>query len=161
MEEPDKQPEWLVDEAWDDGLRYTEEWIEPKRGFPSRRCALWAGDGDEPVSTLVLLGMRVRFGALALPVEGYAAVNTAPGQRRGGYMGRLLRRSLRSAEARVSVVCLYGIADFYPRYGFVTCQRAAGTGGYAEVRRAVRPAGDARAVQRRAWPAALDRGAGR
>lgn len=125
MEQRAKPAERLVEEAWDDGLRYTEEWIDPKRGFPSRRCALWAGDGDEPVSTLVLLGMRVRFGALALPVEGYAAVNTAPGQRRGGYMGRLLRRSLRSAGERVSVVCLYGIADFYPRYGFVTCQRGA------------------------------------
>ncbi|MDE0445613.1 MAG: GNAT family N-acetyltransferase [Spirochaetaceae bacterium] len=125
MERPDKQPEWLVDEAWDDGLRYTEEWVAPKRSFPSRRCALWAGDGDEPASTLVLLGMQVRFGALAVPVEGYAAVNTAPEQRRRGYMERLFRRSLRSAGARVSVVCLYGIADFYPRYGFVTCQRGA------------------------------------
>lgn len=125
MEKPDEKPEWLVEEAWDDGLRYTEEWVAPKRSFPSRRCALWAGDGEEPVSTLVLLSMRVRFGALALPVEGYAAVNTAPEQRRGGYMGRLLRRSLRSAGERVNVVCLYGIADFYPRYGFVTCQRGA------------------------------------
>ena len=125
MEQPDTKPERLVEEAWDGGLRYTEEWVDPKRSFPSRRCALWAGDGEEPVSTLVLLSMRVRFGALALPVEGYAAVNTAPRQRRGGYMGRLLRRSLRSARERVSVVCLYGIADFYPRYGFVTCQRGA------------------------------------
>ncbi len=125
MEQQSEQPRRLVDEAWEGGLRYTEEWAEPKRGFPSRRCALWAGAGDEPVSTLVLLGMHARFGALALPVEGYAAVNTAPEQRRGGYMGRLLRRSLRSAGERVSVVCLYGIADFYPRYGFVTCQRGA------------------------------------
>ena len=123
MEQSDKQPEWLLEEAWDGGLRYTEEWVAPKRSFPSRRCALWAGKGEEPVSTLVLLSMRVRFGALALPVEGYAAVNTDPDQRRRGYMGRLLRRSLRSAAQRVNVVCLYGIADFYPRYGFVTCQR--------------------------------------
>ena len=123
MEQQSEQPQRLVDEAWDDGLRYTEEWVAPKRSFPSRRCALWAGEGEQPVSTLVLLSMRVRFGALALPVEGYAAVNTDPEQRRRGYMGRLLRRSLRSAGQRVSVVCLYGIADFYPRYGFVTCQR--------------------------------------
>ena len=123
MEQQSEQPRRLVDEAWDDGLRYTEEWVEPKRSFPSRRCALWAGDGEEPVSTLVLLSMSVRFGAPALPVEGYAAVNTAPGQRRRGYMDRLFRRSLRSAAQRVNVVCLYGIEDFYPRYGFATCQR--------------------------------------
>ena len=123
MEQQPKRAERLVDEVGDDGLRYTEEWTAPKRGFPSRRCALWAGEGEEPVSKLVLLGMDVRFGAPALPVEGYAAVSTAPEQRRRGYMDRLFRRSLRSAAQRVSVVCLYGIADFYPRFGFVTCQR--------------------------------------
>lgn len=123
MEQQSEQPRRLVDEAWDDGLRYTEEWVAPKRSFPSRRCALWAGDGERPVSALVLLSMAVRFGALALPVEGYAAVSTPPEHRRRGYVDRLLRRSLRSAAQRVNVVCLYGIEDFYPRYGFVTCQR--------------------------------------
>lgn len=124
MERQEEQPEWLVEEAWDDGLRYTEEWIAPKRSFPSRRCTLWADDGKQPVGSLVLLGMDVRFGALALPVEGYAAVNTPPEHRRRGYMDRLIRRSLRGAAERVSVACLYGIADFYPRFGFVTCQRS-------------------------------------
>jgi hypothetical protein len=123
MEKTDKQPQWLVEEAWDGGLRYTEEWVDRKRSFPSRRCALWAGDGEQPVCSLVLLSMDVRFGALALPVEGYAAVVTPPEHRRHGYMDRLFRRSLRSASERVSVACLYGIADFYPRFGFVTCQR--------------------------------------
>ena len=123
MEQQAKQAERLVEEAWDGGLRYTEERVEPRRSFPSRRCALWADDAEEPVSSLALLGMDVRFGALALPVEGYAAVSTPPEHRRRGYMDRLFRRSLRSAARRVSVACLYGIADFYPRFGFVTCQR--------------------------------------
>lgn len=125
MERESEQPQRLVDEVWDDGMRYTEEWTTPKRGFPSRRCALWAGEGEKPVSTLVLLSLDVRFGAQVLPVEGYAAVNTAPEHRCRGYMGRLMRRSLRSASERVSVACLYGIANFYPRFGFVTCQRGA------------------------------------
>lgn len=76
-----------------------------------------------PVSSLVLLGMDVRFGAPALPVEGYAGVSMPPEHRRRGYMDRLFRRSLGGAARRVSVACLYGIADFYPRFGFVTCQR--------------------------------------
>ena len=123
MEQQSEQPQRLVDEVWDDGLRYTEEQAAPKRSFPVRRCTLWAGEPEAPVSKLELLSLDVRFGAVTMPVEGYCAVNTAPGHRRHGYMDRLMRRSLRSAGERVSVVCLYGIADFYPRFGFVTCQR--------------------------------------
>lgn len=114
-----------MEEAWDDGLRYTEELVARQRSFPARRCALWEGDAEQPVSSLDLLGMDVRFGAVVLAVEGYRAVSTPPEHRRRGYMDRLFRRSLRSARQRVSVACLYGIADFYPRFGFATCQRDA------------------------------------
>ena len=115
------QPERLLEESWDDGLRYTEERGEPKLSFPRRRCALWSGENREPVSRLGLVALELRFGATALPVEGFEGVSTPPEHRRRGYMARLLRRSLASARQRVSVVCLFGIDDFYPRYGFVTC----------------------------------------
>ena len=115
------QPERLLEETWDDGLRYTEERGETKLSFPRRRCALWSGEHPEPVSRLGLLTLELRFGATALTVEGYEGVSTPPEHRRRGYMARLLRRSLASARRRVSVVCLFGIDDFYPRYGFVTC----------------------------------------
>ena len=116
-----RQPERLLEETWQDGLRYTEEWGEPKRSFARRRCALWSGDHAQPVSKLALLTLELRFGALALPVEGYEGVSTPPEHRRRGYMARLLRRSLASARQRVSVACLFGVDDFYPRFGFVTC----------------------------------------
>ena len=115
------QPERLLEETWDDGLRYTEEQGESKLSFPRRRCALWSGEHPEPVSRLGLLTLELRFGATALPVEGYEGVSTPPEHRRRGYMARLLHRSFASARRRVSVVCLFGIDDFYPRYGFVTC----------------------------------------
>lgn len=115
------QPERLLEETWEDGLRYTEERGETKLSFPRRRCALWSGEHPEPVSRLGLVTLELRFGATALPVEGYEGVSTPPQHRRRGYMARLLRRSLASARRRVSVVCLFGIDDFYPRYGFVTC----------------------------------------
>ena len=115
------QPERVLEETWEDGLRYTEEWGEPKRSLPRRRCALWSGDHAAPVSKLTLLTLDLRFGAVALPVEGYEAVSTPPEHRRRGYMARLLRRSFASARQRVSVVCLFGIDDFYPRFGFATC----------------------------------------
>ena len=115
------QPERLLEETWDDGLRYTEERGEPKLSFPRRRCGLWSGEHPEPVSRLGLVTLDLRFGATALPVEGYEGVSTPPEHRRRGYMARLLRRSLASARRRVSVVCLFGIDDLYPRFGFVTC----------------------------------------
>ena len=121
MQQQAEQPQRLVDEAWDDGPRYTEERAAPKRSFPVRRCALWAGEQEVLASTLELLSLTLRFGAVALPVEGYAGVSTAPDQRRRGYMKRLFPRSMRSATERVSVACRYGIADFYPRFGFVAC----------------------------------------
>ena len=117
----ERQPERLVEETWEDGLRYTEEWGEPKRTFPRRRCALWHPDHEAPVSQLALLTMDLRFGAVALPVEGYEGVSTPPEHRRRGYMERLFHRSLDRARQRVSVACLYGIDDFYPRFGFVSC----------------------------------------
>ena len=115
------QPERLLEETWEDGLRYTEERGESKLSFPRRRCALWSGEHPEPVSRLGLVTLELRFGATALPVEGFEGVSTPPQHRRRGYMARLLRRSLASARRRVSVVCLFGIDDFYPRFGFVTC----------------------------------------
>ena len=117
----EQQPERLTEEVWEDGLRYTEERGEAKLTFPCRRCELLRADHDAPVSKLSLLSLELRFGAVALPVEGYAGVSTPPPHRRRGYMARLLRRSLRSSQERVSVACLFGIEDFYPRFGFVTC----------------------------------------
>ena len=115
------QRERPLEETWDDGMRYTEERGEPKRSFPRRRCALWSGEHAEPVSKLALLTLELRFGVVTLPVEGYEGVSTPPEHRRRGYMARLLRRSFASARQRVSVACLFGIDDLYPRYGFVTC----------------------------------------
>ena len=40
MEQHAEPPRRLVDEACDNGLRYTEERAAAKRSFPVRRCAL-------------------------------------------------------------------------------------------------------------------------
>ena len=68
--------------------------------------------------------MDVRFGALVLPVEGYAAVSTpagAPPPRLHGPPHAPFVAQCRTAGERRLPVWDRGL--LYPRFGFVTCQR--------------------------------------
>ena len=109
-----------IDERLPDGLRYTETTDEsgPRR---SRHCALHLDGEKEPVSSLVLHRLEVRFGGTSLPSEGVGGVQSRPEYRRRGYNTTLIRRALQGAAARVPAVFLYGIEGYYTRFGFTAC----------------------------------------
>ncbi len=109
-----------VDERLTDGLRYTET-IDESGRWRSRRCCLHLDGEEEPVSSLVLHSLSVRFGATALPAEGVGGVQTRPDHQRRGYNERLITRAVRGAKERVPAVFLYGIERYYSRFGFATC----------------------------------------
>ena len=98
---------------------------------------------------------RIRVGAAVLPMDGIAGVHTEREQRNRGFARKLLQATvdhLRQGDGALTM--LYGIPDFYHRFGYVTAgpeQRlhltrldatggaAAGLGG-APSRRGGRPA---------------------
>ncbi len=109
-----------VDERLPDGLRYTEA-VDRSGRWISRQCALRIDGEQEPVSSLVLHSLRVRFGETALRAEGVGGVQTRPGHRRRGYNARLIRRAMLGARDRVPAMFLYGIEGYYTQFGFAAC----------------------------------------
>ena len=117
MEQP---KQYLVDEQMESDLRYTEH-IEELRKRNWRTCQLWKTGVTDPVSSLKLLPFFIRFGSVAVAGEGLAGVNTKREEQRRGYVGKLLRRSLRGVSERVNTAFLFGIEGLYGKYGFVSC----------------------------------------
>ena len=113
--------ETLRNNARDDAPNEVPPFMSGQRRLPFRQCELWADGEDKPVSSLRMLPYRCRFGAAALPVEGYADVITPPRHRRKGYVGRLMRKSIERAATRVDVLFLDGIERLYEKYGFACC----------------------------------------
>jgi hypothetical protein len=102
-------------------LRYTEALVTGDHGTRSRRCCLWRDGVAEDVSQASLLSFDIRFGAVAVAAEGYAAVQTRVEHRRQGYVRQVMTESLRRASERVDVVFLFGISGLYRKFGFVNC----------------------------------------
>ncbi|MQY07296.1 GNAT family N-acetyltransferase [Actinomadura macrotermitis] len=97
---------------------YTEVADQDVRSLRTRYCRLRTQDG-EPVAELEAVSFRMRFGAVAVPVEGIGGVETEPRFRRQGHMSDLLRRALTGMAQRVDVAFVSdGIEGVYERFGF-------------------------------------------
>ncbi len=115
-----EQPEYLVDEALQPGLRYTEHTISTGQG-DCRVCSLFRTGEEKPVSELKIFSFAFRFGTDSVDAEGFGGVSTDNTDRRKGYFSKLFRRSLAGVRERVAVVLLYGVEDLYHKFGFTAC----------------------------------------
>ncbi|WP_328513042.1 GNAT family N-acetyltransferase [Streptomyces mirabilis] len=98
---------------------YTELADQEVRSLRVRYCRLRTA-GGKPVAELEVLSFHLRFGAVAVAAEGIGGVETQPGFRRQGHMGRLLRQALAGMAQRVDVACVSdGIEGVYEQFGFV------------------------------------------
>ena len=85
------------------GLKYTEETGRTARSLPIRECSLWQAGVDEPISDLTILSFRQRFGAVAIPAEGIAGVETQPAFRRQGHVRALLTREHVNVDVNIDL----------------------------------------------------------
>jgi hypothetical protein len=85
----------------------------------STRAELIAG--GESVSRLWIIPFTVRVGAAAVRMDGIGGVSTDEAHRHRGYSRRVLEEALRRmGEGDAGLSMLYGIPDFYPRFGYAT-----------------------------------------
>ncbi|MHB1295965.1 MAG: GNAT family N-acetyltransferase [Anaerolineae bacterium] len=76
---------------------------------------------DKPVSSTKLFDLRMRIGNVPVPCGGVADVATDREHRNKGYARRVLNECLRIMAERGHVISyLYGIADFYHKFGYAT-----------------------------------------
>lgn len=77
--------------------------------------------GEERVSRLNILRFTIRIGAAQVRMDGIGGVGTEEAHRHRGYARRLLEAAIRrmiSGDGALSM--LYGISDFYPKFGYAT-----------------------------------------
>jgi predicted N-acetyltransferase YhbS len=77
-------------------------------------------DGQR-VSWVTIVPMLMRIGAAAVRMDGIAGVGTEEAFRNRGYSRRMMETAvelMRTGDAALST--LYGIADFYPKFGYAT-----------------------------------------
>lgn len=83
------------------------------------RCAL-SLDG-EPVAWLYIGDRTMRIGCAEVRMAGIGGVWTEPEHRRQGYMRQVMDRTVEfMADEGFDVSLLFGIVDFYPRWGYAT-----------------------------------------
>ncbi|HVG97970.1 MAG TPA: GNAT family N-acetyltransferase, partial [Chloroflexota bacterium] len=78
-------------------------------------------EDGQPVSRLQIVRITLRIGAAGVPMDGIADVFTEPGHRKRGLARRMLERTIehmRGGDAALTM--LYGIPDFYHRFGYTT-----------------------------------------
>lgn len=78
-------------------------------------------DDLRPVSRLFIVPFALRVGAATVRMDGIGGVETEKDWRHRGYARRLLEatvRHMREGDAALSM--LYGIPDFYPKFGYAT-----------------------------------------
>jgi len=74
------------------------------------------------VSGLEILDLELRIGIAKFKMGGIAGVRTDDGHRMKGYASNVLSRSIEyMVEKGYDVSMLFGIGDFYHRWGFATC----------------------------------------
>ncbi|MBW3622029.1 MAG: GNAT family N-acetyltransferase [Armatimonadetes bacterium] len=85
----------------------------------STRAELWA-EGDA-VSRLWILPFTIRVGAAEVRMDGIGGVGTAEERRNKGYARQLLEATVEWMAGRdAALTMLYGIPNFYPKFGYVT-----------------------------------------
>ena len=79
-------------------------------------------DGDRSVSRLWISDLQMHIGRCPVRTGGIGGVGTDPEYRRRGLARRLLEAALELMEEEgFDASFLFGIQDFYHRFGFVTC----------------------------------------
>jgi GNAT superfamily N-acetyltransferase len=77
-------------------------------------------DGEE-ASECWIIPLTIRVGAATVRMDGIGGVETQPEHRLKGYASRVLHRAIEEMSAGdASITMLYGIRDFYHRFGYVT-----------------------------------------
>lgn len=91
------------------------------RALPDGRTAVELLDGDRWVSRCEIVPLVKRIGAAAVRFDGIGDVRTLEECRNRGYSRRVLEAAVaRMREGEAALAMLYGISDFYPKYGFAT-----------------------------------------
>ena len=91
------------------------------RGLPDGRTVVELVDGERWVSRCEIVPLVKRIGAAAVRFDGIGDVRTLDECRNRGYSRRVLEAAVaRMREGEAALAMLYGISDFYPKYGFAT-----------------------------------------
>jgi GNAT superfamily N-acetyltransferase len=93
--------------------------------------------GEKSISRLWVIRFEIRIGAATVKMDGIGGVGTDEAFRNRGYSRRVLEATLehmRAGDAALSM--LYGIRDFYPKFGYAT----AGPEHFLKLRRLDAPA---------------------
>lgn len=84
---------------------------------------------DELVSRATIIPMTIRIGAATVRMDGIGGVATNDAHRRRGYSRRVLEYAVEAMKrGDASLTTLYGIEQFYPKFGYAT------VGGEATIR---------------------------
>jgi GNAT superfamily N-acetyltransferase len=76
---------------------------------------------NKAVSELGLIPFTLQIGAARVRMDGIAGVETDEAHRRRGYSRRVLQATIEQMErGDAALSMLYGIPDFYPKFGFAT-----------------------------------------
>jgi len=90
----------------------------------ARRYRALMVDGRK-VSWLTVIDHRMRVGSAVVRMGGIAGVGTEPAERMKGYCRRLMEDSIAyMRDEGFDVSLLFGIPDFYPKFGYAVCGRA-------------------------------------
>lgn len=77
-------------------------------------------DGEE-ASECWIIPLTIRIGAATVRIDGIGGVETKPEHRLKGYASRVLHRAMEEMTAGdAAMTMLYGISNFYHRFGYVT-----------------------------------------
>ena len=107
------------EEVWD-GDQIREVWLVPGNSQPVVG-RLWVEADGEMVSELWLVDVAVRAWGVTLGSAGVAGVATPLPHRKKGHARRLMEACERFAADQGYEVCtLFGISDFYHRWGYAT-----------------------------------------
>lgn len=78
-------------------------------------------DGNDRASACGILALHLRIGAAVLRVDGVGGVETHNAFRRRGLARQVLDAAIEHmAAGDAALTMLYGIVDFYPKFGYVT-----------------------------------------
>jgi hypothetical protein len=78
-------------------------------------------EGGQAVSRLQIVRSTLRIGVASVPMDGIADVFTEPGHRKRGLARQMLHATVEHMRAGdAALTMLYGIPDFYHRFGYAT-----------------------------------------
>lgn len=78
-------------------------------------------DGSKPVSRCGILALSMRIGAATVRMDGIGGVDTEEAYRHRGLARQVLDAAIDHMTAGdAALTMLYGIVDFYPKFGYVT-----------------------------------------